>query len=99
MNKQEEFEWECYRAIDIIKRIKTEETHERYIDRHKAFDMAIQALEEIQQYRALGTVEDFKRAKTNERDAIEFMKKMQEKADIIIAQISRMELVLKSLTK
>lgn len=50
MNKQEEFEWECYRAIDIIKRIKIEETHERYIDRHKAFDMAIQALEEIQQY-------------------------------------------------
>lgn len=82
MNKQEEFEWECYRAIDIIKRIKNEETHERYIDIHKAFDMAIQALKEIQQYRALGTVEDFKRAKKNERDAIEFAEKMKEKADI-----------------
>ena len=85
MNKQEEFEWECYRAyraIDIIKRIKNEETHERYIDRHKAFDMAIQAIKEIQQYRALGTVEDFKRAKKNERDAIEFAEKMKEKADI-----------------
>lgn len=32
-------------AIDLIKRIKTEETHERYIDRHKAFDLAIKALE------------------------------------------------------
>lgn len=33
------------RAIDLIRRIKTEETHERYIDRHKAFDLAISALE------------------------------------------------------
>ena len=33
------------RAIDLIRRIKTEETHEREIDRHKAFDLAISALE------------------------------------------------------
>ena len=33
------------RAIDLLRRIKTEETHERYIDRHKAFDLAISALE------------------------------------------------------
>lgn len=33
------------RAIDLIRRIKTEETHERRIDRHKAFDLAINALE------------------------------------------------------
>ena len=33
------------RAIDLIRRIKTEETHERKIDRHKAFDLAISALE------------------------------------------------------
>lgn len=52
---ENEAKWEYCRAIDIIKRIKTEETHERYIDRHKAFDLAIQALEEIQQYRAIGT--------------------------------------------
>ena len=33
------------RAIALIRRIKTEETHEREIDRHKAFDLAISALE------------------------------------------------------
>lgn len=33
------------RAIDLIRRIKAEETHEREIDRHKAFDLAISALE------------------------------------------------------
>lgn len=33
------------RAIILIKRIKTEETHERETDRHKAFDLAISALE------------------------------------------------------
>ena len=33
------------RAIDLIRRIKTEETHERCNDRHKAFDLAINALE------------------------------------------------------
>lgn len=61
MTEQEAFEWKCYRAIDLIKRIKTEETPERYVDRHKAFDTAISALEEIQQYRALGTVEEIKK--------------------------------------
>ena len=33
------------RAIDLIRRIRTEETHEREIDRHKALDLAISALE------------------------------------------------------
>ena len=33
------------RAIITIRRIKTEETHEREVDRHKAFDLAISALE------------------------------------------------------
>ena len=33
------------RAIIFIRRIKTEETHEREVDRHKAFDLAISALE------------------------------------------------------
>ena len=42
---ESEVKWEYCRAIDLIKRIKTEETHERYIDRHKAFDLAINALE------------------------------------------------------
>lgn len=37
---------EYHQAIDLIRRIKTEETHERYVDRHKAFALAIQALEE-----------------------------------------------------
>ena len=58
MTEQAAFEYKCYRAIDVIKQIKIEETHERYVDKHKAFDMAISALEEIQQYRALGTVEE-----------------------------------------
>lgn len=51
-------EWQ---AADLIKRIKTE-TAERYVDRHKAFDAAIAALEEIQWYRGLGTVEECRRA-------------------------------------
>lgn len=63
MTEQESFEWKCYRAIDLIKRIKIEETHERYVDRHKAFDTAIKALEEIQQYRALGTLEELREAR------------------------------------
>ena len=33
------------KAIIHIRRSKTEETHEREIDRHKAFDLAINALE------------------------------------------------------
>ena len=37
--------YDYVRAIDLIRRIKTEETHEREIDRHKAFDLAISALE------------------------------------------------------
>ena len=41
----EEANYKYDRAIDLIKRIKTEETHEREIDRHKAFDLAISALE------------------------------------------------------
>ena len=34
-------------------------------DMVKAFEMAIQALEEIQQYRAIGTVEDIQTMKDN----------------------------------
>lgn len=63
MTEQEAFEWKCYRAIDLIKRIKIEETPERYVDRHKGFDTAIKALEEIQQYRALGTLEELREAR------------------------------------
>ena len=63
MTVKETNEWDNYRAIDLLKRIKREEIHERYIDRHKAFDMAIQALEEVEQYRALGTVEELKEAR------------------------------------
>lgn len=33
------------RAIILIRRIKKEETHEREVDRYKAFDLAISALE------------------------------------------------------
>ena len=42
-NKVENYKYD--RAIIHIRRIKTEETPERYIDRHKAFDLAINALE------------------------------------------------------
>lgn len=47
-------QWEYYRAIDIIKKFKTEETHEKCIDSHKAFDLAIQALEEAQKFKKQG---------------------------------------------
>lgn len=57
-------EWQ---AIDLIKKIKNVETAERYIDRHKAFGMAIKALEEIQQYRAIGTVEECREARERQR--------------------------------
>lgn len=40
-----EINYKYDRAIDLIRRIKTEETHERCIDRHKAFDLAISVLE------------------------------------------------------
>lgn len=50
-----------WRAIDAIKKMKIE-TADRYVDRHKAFDLAIKALEEIQQYRIIGTVEECRRA-------------------------------------
>lgn len=70
MTEQEVIEWEYCRAIDLIKKIKTEETHERYVDRHKALDMAISALEGIQQYRALGTVEQLMDMKKNYVEAL-----------------------------
>ena len=45
-----------------IKIIKQEEQWESNSSISKAFIMAIQALEEIQQYRAIGTVEEIKKA-------------------------------------
>ena len=51
-----------WRAADLIRRIKGE-TADKYIDRHKAFDLAIKALEEIQQYREIGTVEEARKLK------------------------------------
>ena len=44
-------------AIKILKEEKSWESDDRKID---AFIMGIEALEEIQQYRAIGTVEEFK---------------------------------------
>lgn len=38
------------------------ETAERYVDRHKAFDLAIKALQEIQQYQTIGTVDECREA-------------------------------------
>ena len=60
---ENEAKWEYCRAIDIIKRIKIEETHGRYIDRHKAFDLAIQALGKVQKFEAIGNIEEFKALK------------------------------------
>lgn len=59
---ENEAKWEYCRAIDLIKQIKTEETHERYIDRHKAFKLAIEALEEIQRYQLIGTMDECRAA-------------------------------------
>ena len=60
-----------WRAADLIRRIKVEETAERYVDRHKAFDLAIKALEEIQQYREIGTVEELKKLKESNLSGLE----------------------------
>lgn len=51
-------------AIEIIKR---EEQWESNSSISKAFNIAIEALEEIQQYRAIGTIEEC-------REAVEKMK-------------------------
>lgn len=60
-----------WRAADLIKRIKVEETAERYVDRHKAFDLAIKALEEIQQYREIGSVEELRELKESNLSGLE----------------------------
>lgn len=60
-----------WRAADLIRRIKVEETAERYVDRHKAFDLAIKALEEIQQYREIGTVEELRKLKESNLSGLE----------------------------
>lgn len=54
-------------AADLIKRIKVEETPKRYVDRRNAFDLAIKALEEVQRYRAIGTVEECRVAVKSQR--------------------------------
>lgn len=58
---------EEWQAMDLIKKIKNTEIAERYVDRHKVFDLAIKALEEIQQYRAIGTVEECRKAREKEK--------------------------------
>ncbi len=58
-------------AADLIKRIKAEETADKYVDRHKAFDLAIKALEEIQQYREIGTVEELRKLKESNLSGLE----------------------------
>jgi len=63
MNIREATECDIYRAIDLLKRIKREDIPERYIDRHNAFDLGIQALEVIEQYLALGTKDELEAAK------------------------------------
>lgn len=61
-------EWQ---AADLIKRIKVEETADKYVDRHKAFDLAIKALEEIQQYREIGTIEELRELKESNLSGLE----------------------------
>ena len=55
-------------AIKIIKEEKSWESDDRKID---AFIMAIDAMEEIQQYRAIGTVEELQKAE-KEEDILKF---------------------------
>ena len=51
-----------WRAADLIRKIKGE-TAERYVDRHKAFDLAVMALKEIEPYREIGTVKECREAR------------------------------------
>lgn len=64
-------------AIKILKEEKSLESDDRKID---AFLMGIEALEEIQQYRALGTVEELREA----RETIQAMKERNITSEIIM---------------
>ena len=55
-----------WRAADLIRKIKGE-TAERYVDRHKAFDLAVMALKEIEPYREIGTVKECREAREKQR--------------------------------
>lgn len=50
------------RAVELLEYTKTFDEF-KGTAHNVAFDMAIQALEEIQQYRAIGTIEEFKALK------------------------------------
>lgn len=63
MTLQEANDWDIYKAVDLLRRIKREEIHERYTDRHTAFDLAIQALETVEQYKVLGTKDELEAVK------------------------------------
>ena len=52
-------EIECIDVLKNLAFLSTEQEHEKC---EKAIEVAIQALEEIQQYRAIGTVEEIKNA-------------------------------------
>jgi len=70
---------EAISLIENLKFLSSEDTYRKHID---AIKMAIQALEEIQQYRAIGTVEGYKRvieiSKENFRVSMEYKAKVQE---------------------
>ncbi len=77
-------EWQ---AVDLIRKIKGE-TADRYVDRHKAFDLAIKALEEIERYKAIGTVEELKGLKESNLSGLElamiavFVEKLKKYEDL-----------------
>jgi hypothetical protein len=64
-------------AVDILKNLAFLSTNQEHEKCEKAIDMAIQALEEIQQYRAIGTVEQ-----------LQFMKSVCDMSDDMLKSLA-----------
>ena len=45
-----------WQAADLIRRIKND-TEDRYVDRHKAFELAIEALEKAEKIQEISSIE------------------------------------------
>ena len=64
------------RCIEVLKKMKHMFTETcAKIDENTALDMAVEAIEEIQQYKAIGTADEFKAIKQWKADITEFFSK------------------------
>lgn len=78
------------RAIEILKKMKHMFTETcAKIDENTALDMAVEAIKEIQQYRAIGTVEEFKALKDAEEQGL--LLRLPCKVGSTVYEISRVE--------